>query len=143
MTRQPASATDHFALTQLLTETAWRIDHGRADTVWELFTEDGEMRLGGAALRGRDAIRTWGAERPALRTRHVHTNTRFTHTGDDTAEGVCVLTVYMDDGTGGTTPFAITEETGHYVRTEDGWRFAARITDVLFGGPNTQVRQGS
>ncbi|MFC8827488.1 nuclear transport factor 2 family protein [Streptomyces sp. NPDC057137] len=143
MTHQPAGAADHFALTRLLTETAWRIDHGRADTVWELFTEDGEMLLGGTALRGRDAIRRWGAERGAARTRHVHTNMRFDLTGENTAEGVCVLTVYMDDGRDGAAPFAVNEETGRYVRTEDGWRFASRVSDVLFGGPNAPAKQAN
>jgi hypothetical protein len=32
---------DHMQLTRLVTEVAWRIDHGKADTVHELFVDDG------------------------------------------------------------------------------------------------------
>jgi hypothetical protein len=39
------SEDDHIALTRLVTELVWRIDHGRADEVDELFTNDGEMTL--------------------------------------------------------------------------------------------------
>ena len=141
MNARPADAADHFALTQLLTEMAWRVDSGRADTAWELFTEDAELGLGATVLRGRDAIRRWGTERPAVRTRHVYTNTRFTLTGVDTAEGVCIVTLYTGDGGGDAVPFAVSEEIGRYVRTEDGWRFAARISQVLFGGPRPTKQQ--
>ncbi|MEU3986594.1 nuclear transport factor 2 family protein [Streptomyces sp. NPDC026672] len=145
MTPRPASVTDNLALTRLLTEIAWRIDHGDASGVWELFTEDGEMCLDGKVLRGREAIRLWGAERPAMRSLHVHTNQRFTLTGDNTAEGACVLTVYLDmpGSADGAVPFAVGEETGHYVRTGDGWRFASRTTRVLFGGPKDSTEQRS
>jgi hypothetical protein len=52
---RPAGAADHFALTQLLTDTARRVDSERADTVWELFTEgrgDAPRRKGAARRSG-------------------------------------------------------------------------------------------
>jgi hypothetical protein len=126
---------DHFQLARLLTEIAWRIDHGKAATVHELFLEDGEMQLGPTVLRGRGAIRQWGADRPAVRTRHVHTNLRFVAVDDAEAEGTCVLTVYMDaDGTS-SVPFVVSEETGRYVRTEQGWKFARRGSEPQFNRP--------
>src|SRR6202020_1543613 len=41
----------------------WRIDHGRADSVWELFVPDGVLATSGTPLTGRDAIRAGGRAR--------------------------------------------------------------------------------
>jgi hypothetical protein len=43
MTEQLVSDADHLALTRLVVEIAWRIDHGRANTVWELFVPEGVL----------------------------------------------------------------------------------------------------
>ena len=133
------SGEDHLGLTRLLTETAWLIDHGRADRVHELFVEDGQMRLGpGVVLQGRDAIKEWGRLRPAVATRHVYTNQRFTRVDDDTAEGTTTLTVYMDSGNdhGTSVAYMVGEETGLFVRTDHGWKFSARQSDIVFSRPS-------
>jgi hypothetical protein len=136
---QLVADADHVQLARLVTEIAWRIDHGEADTVHELFVADGEMSLGQTILRGQEAIRQWGRERAAAtyRTRHVCTGMRFVAVGSDMAEGTCVLTVYMHDGDGpGTTvPFAVGEDIDRYVRTDQGWRFTSRSFDQLFARP--------
>jgi hypothetical protein len=129
---------DHLGLTRLLTEIAWLIDHGGADRVHELFVEDGQMRLGPTVvLQGRDAIKEWGRLRPAIDTRHVHTNHRFTRVDDDTAEGTATVTVYMDSGNepGTTVAYMVCEETDRFVRTDHGWRFSARQSDIIFSRP--------
>ena len=36
---------DHVQLSRLVTEHAWRVDHGRADTIHELYVDDGELTL--------------------------------------------------------------------------------------------------
>jgi hypothetical protein len=73
------SDVDHVALSRLVVEIAWRIDHGRADTVWELFVPDGVLNTSGTPLVGHDAIRHWGQARVAstMRTRHICSGTRF------------------------------------------------------------------
>ena len=39
------SETDHVQLSRLVTEHAWRVDNGRADTIHELYVNDGELTL--------------------------------------------------------------------------------------------------
>jgi hypothetical protein len=132
------SGEDHLGLTRLLTEIAWLIDHGRADRVHELFVDGGQMRLGPTAvLQGRDAIKEWGRLRPAVATRHVYTNQRFTRVDHDTAEGTTTVTVYMDSGNapGTTVALMVGEETGRFVRTDHGWRFSLRQSDIVFSRP--------
>src|SRR3981081_751574 len=100
MGEQVVGETDYLQLAQLVTEIAWRIDHGQADTVHELFVDEGEMSLGQTILRGREEIRQGGRKRAVAtyRTRHVSTNMRFIADGDDRAEGTTVITQYMDQG---------------------------------------------
>ena len=40
---QLVSDADHVALSRLVVEISWRIDHGQADTVWELLVPDGVL----------------------------------------------------------------------------------------------------
>jgi hypothetical protein len=141
MDEQRVGQADHLELTQLVTEIAWRIDHGKADTVHELFVDESEMSLGQTILRGRQQIREWGRQRAdaTYRTRHVSTNMRFIADGDDRAEGTTLITQYMDqgDGPGTTVPSAVGEDHDRFARTNQGWRFVSRSFDLLF------VRQDS
>jgi len=59
---QLVSESDHVQLSRLVNEHAWRADNGRADTIHELYTDDGELSLGPSALRGREAILDWGRQ---------------------------------------------------------------------------------
>jgi hypothetical protein len=133
---RPVASDIHFELSELITEIGWRVDHGKADTVHELFTSDGEMILGSTHLKGSEEIRAWGAHRLEAppRTRHVCTNLRFVATGGDTAEGTVYLTVYQDleNGTAITVPLAVGEYHDQYLRTSDGWRVLSRSTEMSF-----------
>ena len=40
------SETYHVQLSRLVTEHAWRADSGRADTIYELYVDDGELIFG-------------------------------------------------------------------------------------------------
>ena len=79
LAEQLVSATDHVELSRLVTEHAWRADNGRADTVHELYVDDGELILPPGPLRGRQAIYEWGrqlVEAPPWRCiRHVCSQT--------------------------------------------------------------------
>jgi hypothetical protein len=127
---------DHLALARLVTEIAWRIDHGKADTVHELFVHEGEMDLGQTSLKGREKIREWGRERvkATYTTRHACMNMRFIADGDDRAEGTTLLIQYLDegDGRGTTLPRAIGEDRDRFMRTEQGWRFVSRSFEQFF-----------
>ncbi|MGW4464019.1 nuclear transport factor 2 family protein [Micromonospora sp. NPDC004704] len=136
------SDADHVSLSRLVGESGWRVDAGRASTLHELFTENGVLDIGQPA-QGRDAIRAWGEElernNPFPGIRHLASNMRFVATGvdadgRDTAEGVTVLTVYLNDADGRSisTPWNIGEDHDRFVRTEAGWRFTHRTWVQLF-----------
>jgi hypothetical protein len=127
---------DRAELEALVVEIAWRIDHRKADTVYELFTEDGTMTLGPQAMRGRNELIEWGTARSdaGRTTRHVCTNLRFAGTGPDRAEGTVIATVFLHDGdgVGSSMPFTVGEYHDEYVRGPDGWRFSSRAMEIVF-----------
>jgi hypothetical protein len=128
---QPVSETDYVELSRLVIEHAWRTDNGRADTLHELWAEDGELDVGSTVLRGRQAIADWGrelVENPPWRTiHHVCGNMRFVLDGADAAVGSTILIVFMDaNGTKSSVPFNVGEDHDRFVRTDHGWRFASR-----------------
>ncbi len=128
---------DHIALSRLVTEHAWRVDNGCADTVHELYVDDGVLDVG-TPLRGRQAIREWGQKivesSPWRSIRHVCGNMRFVAHGADAAEGTTILTVFMvaSQGAATTLPFNVGEDHDRFVRTEGGWRFVSRRWIELF-----------
>jgi hypothetical protein len=50
---------DYVQLSRLVIEAAWRVDVGRADTLHELFVDDGTLAIGDGTLQGREQIRQW------------------------------------------------------------------------------------
>jgi hypothetical protein len=133
---QLVSDADHLSLSRPVVEIAWRIDHGQADRVWELFVPDGVLDTSGTPLVGHDAIRSWGRARVAssVQTRHISSGMRFTDHGNGRATGSTLLTVFMHDGggRGPAVPAVVGEDTDEFVRTEAGWRFASRTFQTLF-----------
>jgi hypothetical protein len=128
---QPVSETDYVELSRLVIEHAWRTDNGLADTLHELWAEDGELELGSTVLCGRQAIADWGRQLvenpPWLTIHHVCGNMRFLMDGADAAVGSTILTVFMDaNGMKSSVPFNVGEDHDRFVRTEHGWRFASR-----------------
>src|SRR5689334_21527144 len=87
--------TDHVALVRLVTEAAWRVDEGKANTLHELFVDTGELDMGTRVWKGREEIQQSGRELEQAQTykciRHVAGNMRFVAISDDTAEGVTIL----------------------------------------------------
>lgn len=136
MSEQLVSDADHVSLSRLVVEIAWRIDHGQAHRVWELFVADGVLDTSDTPLVGHDAIRNWGRERDAsaLRTRHICSGMRFTDRGNRRATGNTLLTVFMHEGEGlgPAVPAVVGEDTDEFVRTDAGWRFASRKFETLF-----------
>ena len=132
------SGDDYMQLSRLVTEHSWRIDNGRADTLHELYVEDGELTLPGVTLRGRQAIQEWGrrlaAASPWRSIRHVCGNMRFVADGPNVAEGTTILTVFMVAGTepATTLPWSMGEDYDRFVRTEHGWKLTSRRWVELF-----------
>ena len=134
----PVSAADYVELFRLVNEIAWRIDHGRADTVWELFAPTGTFDSGGDPLVGQDEIRRWGARRSqsSAKTRHICSGMRFNYDGHDKAVGSTMLTVFIGEGpkVSAAIPSVVGEDHDEFVRTAEGWLFASRRFEVLFSG---------
>jgi hypothetical protein len=135
---QLVSDSDHVQLSRLVTEHAWRADSGRADTLHELYVDDGELIVGPTSLRGREAIHEWGrqlVQAPPWRSiRHVCGNMRFVADGPNAAKGTTILTVFMVAGPGPATtlPWMIGEDHDRFLRTEHGWRLVSRRWVELF-----------
>jgi len=135
---QLVSDGDHQQLSRLVIEHSWRVDLGHADTVHELYIDNGELVVPPITLRGREAIHEWGrqlvAASPWRAIRHVCGNMRFVTAGPDGAEGTTVLTVYMVAGSGSATtlPWSVGEDHDRFVRTERGWRLVQRRWVELF-----------
>jgi hypothetical protein len=127
---------DHLDLERLVVEIAWRIDHGAASSVWELFVPDGILHTGQDPVVGHEALQAWGRQRddqPVL-TRHICSGMRFVSTGADTATGSTLLTVFRrgDDQSGPPVPAVVGEDADDFRRTPHGWRFVSRTFETLF-----------
>ena len=134
---EPVSDADHVQLSRLVDEISWRIDHQRAETVRELFLQEGTLALGpDQMLTGRDAITQWGRTIDAngWQIRHVTTNARFLAKGQDSACGITLVTAYMRQpgDPASTTPWVIGEDHDQFVRTPEGWRVQTRRWQELF-----------
>jgi len=136
LSEQLVSDADHVSLSRLVVEISWRIDHGQADTVWELFVPDGVLNTSGTPLTGHDAIRDWGRARVAstVQTRHISSGMRFTDRGNGRAAGSTLLTVFIHDGDGRgpAIPSVVGEDADEFIRTDAGWRFVSRTFATLF-----------
>jgi len=137
------SEADYVELSRLVIEHGWRTDHGRADTVHELYVDEGELTIGPTPLRGHDSILEWGrqlVENPPWRSiRHVCGNMRFVYDGDNAALGTTVLTVFMVAGEqpATTAPFNVGEDHDRFARTGQGWKFVSRRWVELFARGDT------
>lgn len=134
----PVSDADHVTLERLAIEVNWRVDAGIAETIPELFTEDGSIATFGEPPVGQDALRIWGkmmdTDKPLAGVRHVLTNLRFTTDGPDQATGTFYVTAYLPGAPAGqaTLPFAVGQCTDHYRRTAEGWKVASRVFEPYF-----------
>lgn len=126
------------AIADLVVEHSWLIDHGFADRVPDLYTENASLLGIGEDLMGREAVAEWSRRRVAMRertSRHVCTNLRVIADRSDRARGTVLVTLYRHDGepAGPALPLLIGEFGDHYERGADGrWRFAERRFSSVF-----------
>ena len=134
----PVDPATRAAIEQLIVEHAWRVDHGRADRLHELYCEHGSMVGAGMKLVGKDAIAAYGRERAksARAARHVCTNIRLVQVGPDRVQGNTIVTLYRSKGTEtdpSADPMAVGDWQDVYERMPDGkWLIAERKIVVLF-----------
>ena len=125
-----------LAIQALTAEHAYRLDHGHADTLHELYSADGELLgLPPKDLIGREALTAWGAERVKLArtSRHVETNHRLVW-DDGTLTGTLCATVYRSDtaDTSDTAPFMVGDYEDQYVQEAGEWRIRRRVIQRAF-----------
>ena len=102
---------------------------------------DGPQRLGADPGVGRSALEAHTFEGIG----HVCGNMRFLATGDDTAEGITVLSVYVrnqHEAPGTSVPWTVGEDRDQFVRTENHSRLFARRWVSLFERPAPEPPTG-
>lgn len=131
---------DRAAIDALGIEFFYRLDHGLAETLPELFMPEGTQDSGAGAppLQGREAIRDSYKKRSKTNvTRHVVTNLHITFEGPDRARVVRTLTFYSGSPPG---PLVAQPSVGDceevLVRGKDGrWLYESRKVIRIFVPP--------
>src|ERR1035437_7605456 len=118
---------------QLSYSYAKYVDLGQAIRVPELFTPDAVCLLAAGEMRGRDEMVDFFGrlhERKSV-SRHFITNISIDVLDDQNATGLAYLALYRRDAEHTESPINPVL-VGHYddvyVLTDEGWRFASRIT---------------
>jgi hypothetical protein len=132
----PLTPDERFAVEDLLTEFAWRVDHGEGTTLHELFVEDGvietpQFRLdGAAAIRERFTARAADTSRVS---RHYWSNLRLSRTDEGVSAITNALTIINLAG----ASLELISGSSHdlIVRRGEGWAFRHRRLEVVFAGP--------
>lgn len=134
-----ARLLDRVAIEDLIATYLYRLDHGEAVTLAELFTEDGVLDVAATGpLTGREAIRAYYAKRSTTRTtRHVSTNLYIIFDDATHARAVHTLTYYAAEGMPPLPPMApagVADYAETLVKGADGkWRFKHRKPTPIFG----------
>ena len=132
-----------LALQELVNEFAYLVDFGPAETIAELFVEDGWYGWGEKRSVGREAIRNAYRERAArgLRTaRHLRTNLRLMMVGDNEARGQSIWLIFAEDGPPPhpAVPLLVADVLDVYVHRNGKWWFQSRQLEDVFVATNRE-----
>ncbi|HEY1831389.1 MAG TPA: nuclear transport factor 2 family protein [Acidimicrobiales bacterium] len=122
---------------QLSYSYARYVDLGPASRVPELFTSDAVCLLAAGEMRGRDEMVAFFGrmqERQSV-SRHLITNISIHVLDDHSATGIAYLALYRrdaEDTESAITPVLVGHYDDVYELTDEGWRFASRITTPAF-----------
>lgn len=134
------SLQDHMAIADLLSEFSWRVDHGEADRVVELFVEDGTITTPMFTLTGRDEIARQFGERAKDKdrlSRHFWSNLRLQPLADGRVQAQTAVQTYIGTGPAPTAPEnLVVGDSIDIVEKDEGgvWHFAERRLVVAFMG---------
>ena len=132
---RPVDAITRVEIEQLVAEMLYRLDHDRADTTWELYTEDG-VSVGPMGDMDREAMKEWGARRARqsdIVGRHFIGGIRLVWDGEE-VEGTVQYLTFRDTNEPQTQPASVGEFRERYRRVEGRWLFARREITPVFGG---------
>jgi hypothetical protein len=139
---------DRAAIADLAHEYARLVDACEPEQVAQLFTEDARVDYGvglGGPKRGREAVvRLLGALKAFERTHHHIANHQIRLDGADRATGIAYVIAWhlLPEARAVGRPrtaLAFGRYEDEYVRTDDGWRFAARRI-ALHGHENFEAQ---
>ncbi|MGW0819161.1 nuclear transport factor 2 family protein [Streptomyces viridiviolaceus] len=132
---RPVDAVTRVEIEQLVAEMLYRLDHNRADTTWELYTEDG-VSVGPLGDMDREAMKAWGAKRAEqtdIVGRHFIGGIRLVWDGEE-VEGTVQYLTFRDTNEPQTQPASVGEFRERYRKVDGQWRFARREIVPVFGG---------
>ncbi|TVT62603.1 nuclear transport factor 2 family protein [Amycolatopsis rhizosphaerae] len=132
---RPVDATTRVEIEQLIAEMLYRLDHNRADTTWELYTEDG-VSAGPLGDMDREAMKAWGTRRAKqtdIVSRHFIGGIRLVWDGEE-VDGTVQYLTFRDTNEPQTQPASVGEFRERYRRVDGQWRFARREIVPVFGG---------
>ncbi|GAA0559041.1 nuclear transport factor 2 family protein [Actinomadura livida] len=115
---------DHVTdITQLYARYSLSIDSRDLESLRDCFTADGSMEItGGPSFAGAEGLAKVIAGRTAESPRHENSNVLVDLADDASAAGRAYFVLRGPDG----QPAAMGEYSDRLVRTDAGWRFAAR-----------------
>lgn len=129
-----------------MTEFAWRIDHGQADKVHELFIETGSVSAPGLTLNSREEIATTFANRARDKSRvsrHLWSNPRYEVLDENRVSVTTVVQTFMaslseDEELPVANNTFIVGDSNDVVRrdADNRWLFESRQLQVLFAPQN-------
>lgn len=131
---------DRDAITDLVHQFFWLVDHGRADETGALFAPTAALTfapgspkpgtLEGPAIA--EAMKARAAQRE-ITTRHVLSNITLTPRPDGQVEGYLLLTLFRASAANPPPdPAAVADIEDVYVKTAEGWRIARRVITPIF-----------
>lgn len=126
------------AIEQLVTELLWRLDHGKADSTWELYTEDAVSTGPLGNMDGREAIKAWGQRRVKITGtvgRHLIGGIRLAWDGEELHGWTQYLT-FRDSSENPLMPASVGEFREVYRKVDGTWKIARRNIVPIFGGAN-------
>lgn len=132
------SAEDVRAVHQLLAEYAYRNDHGQADKLHELVTENYVSSGPMGEMAGREALAAWGAKRVQnpSQVRHILSNIRVFREEDGTLAATSYYVAFRDSGKNPASPASVGEYHDTYALIDGELRLSSRTVYPVFTDPN-------
>lgn len=135
MTESPDFQTRQ-EIESILAEWAWLIDHGRAQEVSVLYTQDAEQSIAGVTRSGIEAIKQGlkhRADMTGRTSRHVVSNLRLSMSSDATIDATWILTLYRsDDANKPAKPIMVNDVQDSFRREAGGWKIRSRTVVPIF-----------
>ena len=131
------TTADILAVQQLVAEYAFRNDHGQADRLHELVTEDYRSTGPMGEMVGREALAAWGAKRVQVpaQVRHVLSNVRVFRDEAGALASTSYYVAFRDSGANPASPASMGEYHDTYAEVDGVLHLASRTVVPAFADP--------